>query len=142
MIPTYVFIIMCLFNNRLLTQDVNHGYKCLHVPFIYVVSLSASYSTLHGANQLLNEIRHARSIVLGGKKGGIFYKILTSRKKVTSQITKPLIYEGGRSRWGRTCTVPIIFTSIFLNIGGASCPPPPSECYVPVWCPAFFYIGL
>lgn len=71
MIPTYVFIIMCLFNKILLTQDVNHGYKCLHVPSIYVVSLSASYSTLHGANQLPNEIRQARSIVLG-EKGGNF----------------------------------------------------------------------
>lgn len=70
MIPTYVFIIMCLFNNGLLTQDVNHGYKCLHVPSIYVVSLSASYSTLHGANQLPNEIRQARSAHrFGGKKG-------------------------------------------------------------------------
>lgn len=132
MIPTHVFIIMCLFNKRLLTRDVNHGYKCLHVPSIYVVSLSASYSTLHGTNQLPNEIRQARSIVFFGGGGGIFYKILTSRKKVTSQITKTLIYEGGRSRRGRTCTVPIIFTSIFLNIGGALC-----ACMVP----RFFFIS-
>lgn len=69
MIPTYVFIIMCLFNKRLLTRDVNHGYKCLHVPSIYVVSLSASYSTLHGANQLPNEIRQAR--ILGEKRGNL-----------------------------------------------------------------------
>lgn len=134
---------MCLFNNGLLTQDVNHGYKCLHVPSIYVVSLSASYSTLHGANQLPNEIRQARSAHrFGGKKGEYSTKSWQVEKKSRHKITKTLIYEGGRSRWGRTCTVPIIFTSIFLNIGGASWPPPPlSECYVPVWCPVFFFIS-
>lgn len=148
MIPTYVFIIMCLFNKILLTQDVNHGYKCLHVPsIIYVVSLSASYSTLHGANQLPNETRQARSIVFWGKKGESSTKSWQVEKKSSHKITKTLIYKGGRSRWGRTCTVPIIFTSVFFHftkkIGGASCPPPPPirMLHVPVWCPAFFFIS-
>lgn len=133
---------MCLFNNRLLTQDVNHGYKCLHVPFIYVVSLSASYSTLHGANQLLNEIRHARSIVLGGKKGGIFYKILTSRKKVTSQNYKNSNLWRGKKQVGTYmyCTYNFYFSFLHFTkkIGGASCRPPPSRMLRARMVPRFF----
>lgn len=128
MIPTYEFIIMCLFNNRLLTQDVNHGY---------------------GANQLPNETRQARSIVLGGK-GGIFYKILTSRKKVTSQNYKNSNLWRGKKQVGTYmyCTYNFYFSFFSFYKKKSEGPPahpshptpPPSECYVPVWCPAFFFL--
>lgn len=50
MIFMYVFIIMCLFNKRLFIWDVNYGYKCLYVLFIYVVLFSVFYSILYGVN--------------------------------------------------------------------------------------------
>lgn len=81
--------------------------------------------------------RHVASF--WGKKGGIFYKILTSRKKVKSQNYKNSNLWRGKKQVGAYmyCTYNFYF-SFFKYRRGLLPPPPPTECYVPVWCPAFF----
>lgn len=83
--------------------------------------------------------RHVASF--WGKKGGIFYKILTSRKKVTSQNYKNSNLWRGKKQVGTYmyCTYNFYFNFFKYRRGLLASPPPPqSECYVPVWCPAFF----